>query len=74
MLPLFTALSVCSVVEEERELTASLEQCIGHIGKCLDRDIQRSVHTHTQSCKPRGNSTSVGHTPQDLLFAVPLPS
>ena len=32
----------CSVGDEgERELVVSLEQCIGHVGKCLGRDVQR---------------------------------
>lgn len=30
-------------MKEEKELIVSLEQSIGHIGKCLGHDIQRSA-------------------------------
>lgn len=47
-------ISTCTCVlhssgEEERELVVSLEQSIGHIGKCLGRDIQRSGIANTPS-------------------------
>ena len=33
----------CSVVEEEKEMSVCLEQSVGHVGKCLGREIQRYV-------------------------------
>ena len=42
----------CSSAEEEKELVVSLEQCIGQIGKCLGRDIQKSVKHTTALCPP----------------------
>ena len=37
----YSAPYMCSRGKEEKELVVSLEQSIGHIGKCLGRDIQR---------------------------------
>ena len=61
--------------EGEKELVVSLEQCIGHIGKCLGRDVQRlgyvislmHFHVRFKHCDTCISLTLGAHAQRGLL-------
>ena len=64
----------------ERELLGNLEQCIGHMGHCLNRDAQRLVLGYPLYCTWKGVLvlystwtlwTSYNHTPRWLNRGLP---